>query len=550
MSVNITGDCHRSQDEQNIGKEAWKVELVDRKLPVGIQSFEQIITDHYLIVDKTAYIYDLVHTGKSYFLSRPRRFGKSLLLSTMKAYWEGKKELFDGLKIAELEKNNPDAWQPYPVFYFDFNKASFADKGVLESIIEIQLLEWEKKYGKTLKKAPLGARFGQLLRAASEQTGKRCVVLVDEYDKKLLETMENKELVEHNNAVFKGFFSTLKSEDAHIQFIFITGVTKFSKVSIFSDLNQLEDLSFDNDYSGICGMTEEEILGNFEPEIERMAKERSLTQVACMEKLRKMYDGYHFSADGVGVYNPYSLLTALKKRRFGSFWYETGTPTFLVHRLKELDFDIRQLSDRTLESTEMLLSDYRIENPDPVPLLYQTGYLTIVDSSDQDVYTLGLPNDEVRYAFLQSLMPEYINEYGSGSGKDVFTLKRHVANGNLEGIKNIFTALFASITYTTSDTPFEHYFQTVIYITLTLLGQYAHCEQHTNTGRIDCTVETKDYVYIFEFKRDDSAENALKQINDMHYADPYAADNRKLYKIGVNFDSKTRQMTEWKVEEF
>ena len=524
------------------------MEQEERKLPVGIQSFEKIIENNNLYVDKTEYIYRLVHTNVPYFLSRPRRFGKSLLLSTMKAYWEGKKELFDGLRIAELEKNNPDAWQPYPVFYFDFNGKNYQNGRALESVLDGLLKVWEESY-QVEAEAGLEERFKRILKTASEQTGKRCIVLVDEYDKPLLETMENKELVDHNKAVFKGFFSTLKSEDAHIQFIFITGVTKFSKVSIFSDLNQLEDLSFDNDYSGICGMTEEEILGNFEPEIERMAKERSLTQVACMEKLRKMYDGYHFSADGVGVYNPYSLLTALKKRRFGSFWYETGTPTFLVHRLKELDFDIRQLSDRTLESTEMLLSDYRIENPDPVPLLYQTGYLTIVDSSDQDVYTLGLPNDEVRYAFLQSLMPEYINEYGSGSGKDVFTLKRHVANGNLEGIKNIFTALFASITYTTSDTPFEHYFQTVIYITLTLLGQYAHCEQHTNTGRIDCTVETKDYVYIFEFKRDDSAENALKQINDMHYADPYIADSRKLYKIGVNFDSKTRQMSEWKVDE-
>ena len=526
------------------------MEQEERKLPVGIQSFEKIIENNNLYVDKTEYIYRLVHTNVPYFLSRPRRFGKSLLLSTMKAYWEGKKELFDGLRIAELEKNNPDAWKPYPVFYLDFNRDNYNGREVLEGILEDHLGDWESQYGvvPTIKQT-LAVRFKRVIGAASEKTGKRCVILVDEYDKPLLETMENKELVEHNKAVFKGFFSTLKSEDAHIQFIFITGVTKFSKVSIFSDLNQLEDLSFDNDYSGICGMTEEEIHENFEPEIERMAKERSLTQVVCMEKLRKMYDGYHFSADGVGVYNPYSLLTALKKRRFGSFWYETGTPTFLVHRLKELDFDIRQLSDRTLESTEMLLSDYRIENPDPVPLLYQTGYLTIVDSSDQDVYTLGLPNDEVRYAFLQSLMPEYINEYGSGSGKDVFTLKRHVANGNLEGIKNIFTALFASITYTTSDTPFEHYFQTVIYITLTLLGQYAHCEQHTNTGRIDCTVETKDYVYIFEFKRDDSAENALKQINDMHYADPYIADSRKLYKIGVNFDSKTRQMSEWKVDE-
>ena len=521
----------------------------ERKLPIGIQSFEKIISNDNIYVDKTEYIYRLVHTSVPYFLSRPRRFGKSLLLSTMKAYWEGKKELFRGLKIEELEKDNPDAWQEYPVFYFDFNKANFADKGVLEAIIEVHLHEWEEQYGETSNEIPLGARFGQLLKAAAKATGKKCVVLVDEYDKPLLETMENQELVEHNKAVFKGFFSTLKSEDANIQFIFITGVTKFSKVSIFSDLNQLEDISFDDDYSGICGITEEELQNLFIPEIERMSKERSLTEDECLEKLKRTYDGYHFSANGVGVYNPFSLLTALKKRRFGSFWYETGTPTFLVQRLKEIEFDVRQFSDRTLQSTEALLSDYRVENPDPIPLLYQTGYLTIVDYTDDDVYTLGLPNEEVRYAFLQSLMPEYVNECGSGSGKDIFTLKRYVESGNLDGIRNVFTALFASITYTTKDTPFEHYFQSVIYITMTLLGKYAACEIHTNIGRIDCITETKKYVYLFEFKRDDSAEAALKQINDMHYADRYAADKRTIYKIGVNFDSGTRQISEWKVEE-
>ena len=520
----------------------------ERKLPVGIQSFEQIIQDKYLFVDKTEYIYKLVHTGKPYFLSRPRRFGKSLLLSTMKAYWEGKKELFRGLKIEELEKDNPNAWQEYPVFYFDFNGKNYQRGDALETVLDGLLRGWETYYN-VIAENELEERFKVLLKVASEQTGKKCVVLVDEYDKPLLETMENQELVEHNKAVFKGFFSTLKSEDANIQFIFITGVTKFSKVSIFSDLNQLEDISFDDDYSGICGITEEELQNLFIPEIERMSKERSLTEDECLKKLKRTYDGYHFSANGAGVYNPFSLLTALKKRRFGSFWYETGTPTFLVRRLKEIEFDVRQFADRTLQSTEALLSDYRVENPDPIPLLYQTGYLTIVDYTDDDVYTLGLPNEEVRYAFLQSLMPEYVNECGSGSGKDIFTLKRYVESGNLDGIRNVFTALFASITYTTKDTPFEHYFQSVIYITMTLLGKYAACEIHTNIGRIDCITETKKYVYLFEFKRDDSAEAALKQIDDMHYADRYAADKRKLYKIGVNFDSETRQIAEWKVEE-
>lgn len=520
-----------------------------RNLPIGIQSFEKIIENQNLYVDKTDHIYRLVKTNVPYFLSRPRRFGKSLLLSTMKAYWEGKKELFHGLKIAELEKNNPDAWQAYPVFYLDFNRANFADKGTLEAIIEVQLLEWEKQYGETTKEAPLGARFGQLLKMAFEQTGRRCVVLVDEYDKPLLETMEDKALVEHNKAVFKGFFSTLKSEDAHIQFIFITGVTKFSKVSIFSDLNQLRDISMSMDYAEICGITEQEVKDYFGPEIEQMAAEQELMPEECFERLKEEYDGYHFHQKGRGVYNPYSLLNALADREFDAYWFETGTPTFLVNRLKAIHFDTRKFSDGSLYATKRMLKDYRDDNPDPIPLLYQTGYLTICEyDAQQSAYTLGFPNKEVEFGFLESLLPAYAGDVGSGSGKDILTLTKYMKCGNLDGIRRVFESLFAGIPYPVNKDPFEHDFQSVFYITFTLLEQYVQCEQHTNTGRIDCIVQTKQFIYIFEFKRDDSAENALKQINETHYADTYAADLRKLYKIGVNFDSKTRQMSEWKVE--
>ncbi|MBR1711488.1 MAG: ATP-binding protein [Clostridia bacterium] len=525
------------------------MEREERKLPVGIQSFEQIITDHYLIVDKTAYIYKLVHTGKPYFLSRPRRFGKSLLLSTMKAYWEGKKELFDGLKIAELEKNNPDAWKPYPVFYFDFNGKNYQNGRALESVLDGLLKVWEESY-QVEAEAGLEERFKRLLKTASEQTGKRCVVLVDEYDKPLLETMENEKLMEHNKAVFKGFFSTLKSEDAYIQFIFITGVTKFSKVSIFSDLNQLRDISMSMDYAEICGITEQEMKDNFGPEIEQLAEEQELSTEECFEKLKEEYDGYHFHQKGKGVYNPYSLLNALVDREFDAYWFETGTPTFLVNKLGAIHFDTRKFSNGSLYATKRMLKDYRDDNPDLIPLLYQTGYLTLRDyNAPKSVYTLGFPNKEVEYGFLESLLPVYAGDVGSGSGKSILTLTEHIEAGNLDNIRKVFIALFAGIPYPTNEDPFEHDFQSVLYITLTLLGQYVQCEQHTNAGRIDCTIQTRHFIYIFEFKRDDSAENALKQINDMHYADPYAADNRKLFKIGVNFDSKTRQMTEWKVEE-
>lgn len=525
------------------------MEFKERNLPVGIQDFEKLIEYQNKYVDKTEYIYRLVHTNVPYFLSRPRRFGKSLLLSTMRAYWEGKRKLFDGLKIAELEKDNPDAWQAFPIFYMDFNKTNFDDDGALESIIEVQMNEWEELYGETTKDAPLGARFGQLLRAAHKKTGKRCVVLVDEYDKPLLETMDNKELTEHNKAVFKGFFSSLKSEDASIQFIFITGVTKFSKVSIFSDLNQLRDISMSMDYAEICGITEQELLDNFEQEIKSFSKEQDISIDECLEKLKKEYDGYHFHQKGEGVYNPYSLLNAFADREFDSYWFETGTPTFLVKKMREINLDARRFDDGTIFATKQMLKDYRDDNPDLIPLLYQTGYLTLNGFNEKDkTYILGFPNEEVRYGFFGSLLPEYVGNTGPGSGKDILTLKRYMENGEMDNIQKVFKALFAGIPYPTNDAPFEHDFQSVFYITFSLLGQYIHCEQHTNMGRIDCIVETGRYIYIFEFKRDDSADAALKQINDMHYADIYAADDRKLYKIGVNFSSKERQMTEWKTE--
>lgn len=520
-----------------------------RKLPVGIQSFEQVVSEGYLFVDKTDYVYQLAHTGKPYFLSRPRRFGKSLLLSTMKAYWEGRKELFKGLRIEELERDNPDAWKPHPVFYFDFNGKNYQGDRALEDVLAGLLYEWESMYGLP-SDAPLEERFKAVLKTASSRTGRRCVVFVDEYDKPLLETMENKKLVEHNKAVFKGFFSTLKSCDDYIQFIFITGVTKFSKVSIFSDLNQLRDISMVREYAAICGITEQEMRSRFLPEIEALADEQNLTIQDCLLKLEKTYDGYRFHEKGERVYNPFSILTAFADREFGSYWFATGTPTFLVRRLKELHFDVRKFTDRTLYATKRMLTDYRDDNPDPIPLLYQAGYLTIEDyDPKRSAYTLTFPNEEVEYGFLESLLPVYVQGVGAGSGKDILTLTEYIEEGNLTQIRKVFEALFASIPYTTDEDPFEHDFQTVLFITLTLLGQFVKCESHTYMGRVDCILETERYVYLFEFKRDSSPEAALKQINEKGYAEPYAADPRKLYKIGVNFDSATRQMDGWMVEE-
>lgn len=518
-----------------------------RKLPVGIQSFEKLREEGFLYVDKTEYIYRLAHNNVPYFLSRPRRFGKSLLLSTLRAYWEGKRNLFAGLAVDELE--SPDVWQAYPVFFFDFNGINYQEKGSLEEALGIHLKRWEKLYGCSAQESSLNERFQELLLNAYEKTSRRSVILVDEYDKPLLDVIGNEELQEHNKEVFKGFFSTLKSFDQYIQFIFITGVSKFHKVSIFSDLNQLNDISLNVDFSGMCGMTEEELRKYFLPEIRALAKRQEMNEEECLATLKQQYDGYHFSADGNEVYNPYSVLRAFFEKDYGSYWFETGTPSFLVKELKRVHFDVRRFTDQTLNVNEAVLKDYTGDSPDPLPLLYQTGYLTI-DSYDRrrKRYTLSFPNEEVKYGFLESMMPAYVPAATAGTGLDIYTLDEYIEKGSLGKIRDVLTALFANISYSVKADPFEHYFQAVIYLVFTLLGKFALCEMHTFTGRIDCKVETTNYIYLFEFKRDDSAEAALAQIDSKEYTLPFIADHRTLFKIGVGFDSVKRILSDWKTE--
>ena len=521
-----------------------------RKLPIGVQGFPSLRGDGFVYVDKTEYIYKLTQGSRQYFLSRPRRFGKSLLLSTMRAFFEGKKELFKGLAIERLVEGDADAWRPYPVFYFDFNKDSYQKNGILEDVLEDHIKEWEKVYGCEDPEALLSERFRSIIRRAVDRTGRRVVILVDEYDKPLLEVMKDPILEEQNKAVFKGFFSTLKSYDDYIRFVFITGVTKFSKVSIFSDLNQLYDISFDEEFAAICGLTEEEIGESLSPEISCLAEKLGMDEKECRGLLKKTYDGYHFAGDGVGVYNPFSLLSALKKGKVDYYWFETGTPAFLVRRLRETGFDVASFSDRTLSATGQDLSDYRGDNPDPVPLLYQTGYLTIVDYEPLfGEYILGFPNEEVKYGFLRSLMPEYAPVTAARSGKDIASIRRYLMRGDTESLREAFTALFASIPYTTKEVPFEHDFQTVIFLVFTLLGQYVHAEVHSARGRADCVAEVRDYVYLFEFKRDGTADEALSQIEEKNYAAPYAADSRRLIRVGVSFDSEKRILKDWKTME-
>lgn len=524
-----------------------------RKLPIGIQDFECLRNDGYLYVDKTRYVFELAHTGKPYFLSRPRRFGKSLFLSTLRAYWEGKKELFEGLDVVRLEQEleaedaSYHAFEPYPVFYFDFNKDNFQRTDALENVLGVHLRDWEEVYGKPDDpSASLSSRFQRLLKVASEKTGKNAVVLVDEYDKPLLETTANHDLEEHNKAVFKGFFSTLKSYDHYLKFVFLTGVTKFSKVSIFSDLNQLNDITLDARYAGICGITEEEMKENFMPEISAMAAQQDMTEEECLARLKQQYDGYHFHQNAEGVYNPFSLVNAFDKKEFGAYWFSTGTPTFLLEKLKAIDFDAKQFTDGTVYADASKLSDYRADNPDPVPLFFQSGYLTIksYDKTFQS-YELGYPNDEVKYGFLKSLAPAFLHEEVPDSPFDIRRFGMDIQCGDTDALRDRFISLFARLPYTTDEKPTENNFQNVVYIVFMLLGQFVQTEIHSAKGRADVIVETERFVYLFEFKRDGTAKEALAQIEAAGYAAPYTADKRELIRIGAAFDSEERSLKEW-----
>ena len=519
-----------------------------RRLPIGIQDFKKIRDGGFIYVDKSEYIYNLIKKGAPYFLSRPRRFGKSLFLSTLRYYFEGRRELFEGLAIEELSKGDPEAFQEYPVFYFDLNKINFKAENALELVLGAHLDEWEVIYGDEKKFAPLEERFQYLIRKANDITGKQAVILVDEYDKPLLEGADS-DMIEHNKAVFNGFFSTLKSYDRYIRFIFITGVTKFSKVSIFSDLNQLDDISLAEDYASICGITEQEMIRSFMPEIAELAVKQHMTEDACIAHLKKMYDGYHFHYDAAGVYNPFSLLNAFDKKEFGMYWFATGTPTFLIERVQKSNFDVKKITEGELYADEGLLTDYHYDSANPIPLFYQTGYLTIAGYDKKyRSYQLDYPNEEVKYGFMKSLSPLYLHDEDDINPLDVRAFGIDIERGNTDSLRDRFTELFARLPYPSDEKVLEQNFQNVIYIVFMLLGQFVQTEVHSSRGRADVEVETADLIYIFEFKRDRSAEEALSQIGSGGYADRYAADKRTLIKIGANFDSKERNLNGWTVE--
>ena len=509
--------------------------------PIGIQNFESLRNDGFFYVDKTALMYRLVSTGRYYFLSRPRRFGKSLLISTLEAYFQGKRELFDGLAVASLEKE----WKKYPIMHLDLNARKYDSAKSLEQELDKHLEQWEKVYGNEYSDRAPEERFYHLIRMAYEKTGERVVILVDEYDKPLLQAIGNEELQQAFRSTLKPFYGVLKSMDGYIRFALLTGVTKFGKVSVFSDLNNLMDISMDERYTDICGVSEEEFLRDFDEDIRALAEANGQTYEQACAQLKENYDGYHFCPDSPGIYNPFSLLNTFAKGRYGSYWFETGTPTYLVELLKKSDYDLEQMS-REETDTETLDSIFTGDNP--IPVIYQSGYLTIKKYNRRfDLYTLGFPNREVEEGFLRFLMPYYAK---SNRGKSGFEIKRFVDDvekGDIDGFMERLQSFLSDCPYELARDAELHY-QNVLFIVFRLAGLYTQVEYHTSRGRIDIVVQTADYVYVMEFKLDGTAEQALQQIEEKQYALPFAADSRKVFRIGVNFSSETRNIDRWIVQ--
>ena len=525
------------------------------KYPIGVQSFEKIREDGFAYVDKTDLVYRLTHEGKIYFLSRPRRFGKSLLVSTLKNYFLGRKELFEGLAISSLEKE----WLEYPVFHIDFNGSNFTAPGTLDAVIEGSVSQWESQYGRSEEFTDAGRRFAYVLKKAHERTGRRCVVLIDEYDKPMLDvldtgytiTVDGKQrlLEEWNRDVLKGFYSVFKAADADLQFVLLTGVTKFAQVSVFSGFNQPQDISMSSDYETLCGITQEELERYFAEPIDAMAASFGESREEMLSRLKRHYDGYHFSERMTDVYNPFSLLNAFAQKAVRDYWFASGTPTYLIRLLSHSDENLDELTGKYYDPSQFV--DYKADVEKPLPMIYQSGYLTIKDyDMDFNTFLLDFPNNEVKNGFLTVLATSYLKP-SEETGGWIREVVRTLRAGNPEKLCTLFTSFLAGIPYTMrrkeDEAERERYFQYTFYLIMRLVSVYTvYVEKVQSQGRVDCIVETPEYVYIFEFKLDGTASDALRQIEEKGYAREYASDSRKLYRIGAVFSSETGTIGEWK----
>ena len=527
-----------------------------KRYPIGVQTFNEIIEGGYHYIDKTGYVYEIGNAYKYVFLSRPRRFGKSLLTTTFHSYFAGEKELFDGLKAGELEKE----WRKHPVFHFDMSTAKHLNEKQLLRTLGYKLSAYESTFGKDseLKEEDINARFERLVKIAVEQTGEKAVIIIDEYDSPLLDVMNDPARLAPMRQIMRNFYSPIKSLDPYLRFVFITGITKFAQLSIFSELNNLMNISMLPKYSAVCGISQTEIETQMKDSVTDLASGLGISYGEALEKLKENYDGYHFCDESEDIYNPYSLIKALDTQRFGSYWFESGTPTFLIERMDSNPIDEMELDSMTdIPESAFDISPELCD--DTLPMLYQAGYLTIKGYDQRTkLYSLGYPNEEVKIGFTECLLARYNSKRMSGNmfvAKFSAALNRDDINDALQRMQSYM----AGIPYDLENKTEKH-FQTIIYLVFSLLGYYIHSEVKSAVGRADAVCRTQDCVYVFEFKVDSSAEVALKQIDDKGYLIPYKFEydkadksasmhQNKLVKVGVNISTETRTIEDWKVEE-
>ena len=517
-----------------------------RKLyPIGIQTFERIRKEDKFYVDKTEYIYRMTHTdGTYFFLSRPRRFGKSLLVSTFQSYFEGKKELFEGLAIEKLEKE----WNEYPVLHFDLSKGKHMEKAQLEEYLGYLLEDYEQKYGIENHRNGNNNRFNDLIEVVYRKTGKQVVVLIDEYDAPLLDVAHEKEKLDVLRNTMRNFYSPLKGNESMLRFVFLTGITKFSQLSIFSELNNITNVSMDEPYAGICGITKEELLTQMSDDIDVLAEHLELSREETIQELKDHYDGYHFTWPSPDVYNPYSLLNCFAKQKMDSFWFGSGTPTFLIEKMREFHVLPSQLGKVRAKAASFDAATERMTSL--TPLLYQSGYLTIKDYEKKiDVYTLDFPNKEIEVGLFDSLLPGYLGSEIDAGRVVVADISTYINNGEMDEALQLLADFLETIPYC-DNTHYEGHWQQTLYIMFALLTNYdILVEQHTAKGRIDITMETADTIYVMELIFNKSAEEALAQIEAKHYADAFKMSGKKVVKIGLNFSVKDEvNCLEWKIE--
>ena len=515
--------------------------------PIGIQTFDKIREGGYLYVDKTKYIYEVTHPGQYVFLSRPRRFGKSLLTSTLEAYFSGRKDLFKGLAIEKLEKE----WKQYPVLHFDLSDIKKGTVEDFEDSVNSSLASMEETYGVVKTADNLATRFKELVERIYKRTGKQVVVLIDEYDAPLLTVLHDPERLEKMRTALQSFYSPIKKLDPYLRFVFITGITKFSQLSIFSQLNNLKNISMKPQYAAICGITQEELEDNFQEGIRALGEENEMTSEQVLAKLARTYDGYHFAHKSPGVYNPFSLLSAMDNCDFDNYWFSTGTPTFLVNMLKHFHADITKIDGSEAFATDF---DQPTENMQSIlPLFYQSGYITI-KSYDPiiDRYTLGYPNEEVKVGLMRILVPYYVHTNTLEAGNTVVQMYLALRKDDMDGCLKAMQEFLTTIPYqenTLKDAPTtEGHFTAMLYVMFSLLNVYVESQVRNAKGRLDILIKTDTSIYVMELKMNGDLDKALRQIDEKDYTIPYQSDGRKVVKVAINFSTEDRTLKAWKIE--